>query len=394
MKIAMYAIAKNEAKHVDRWYESVKDFDEIVVVDTGSTDGTPDLLRAKGVRVEQIRFEPFRFDSARNAALSLVSEDMDYAMFMDLDETMPEGSVETLRQAITSEKDMYAVQLIFDFDENRTPRISYPREALHKRQEFYWQYPVHELMAHRDGQYKYEEVQVQVFHEPDRSKPRSQYLGLLQTAVEENPDNARCLLYLGREYMYNGEYFDAIMWLKRHLEVEKHAPFRAESAGFIADCYERMDGNMEEALDESAAWHHRAISEFPRAREPYCGLARLYFVCGQWEAAIGVIRSALLIDERPNVSMIHTDMFYQHWCYHVLASAYYNLGRLEEAKENIILAVQNASAIDSSLANDAARILGVPNDYQSISREIAESVKESLSGNEQEGAEQVSGAVS
>lgn len=51
MKLAVYAIAKNEAQHVARWYESVKDADEIVVLDTGSTDGTQKMLSDLGVRV-------------------------------------------------------------------------------------------------------------------------------------------------------------------------------------------------------------------------------------------------------------------------------------------------------------------------------------------------------
>ena len=37
-KISVYAICKNEEKFVDRWYESMKEADEIYVLDTGSTD--------------------------------------------------------------------------------------------------------------------------------------------------------------------------------------------------------------------------------------------------------------------------------------------------------------------------------------------------------------------
>ena len=39
-KIAVYAISKNEEKFVDRWYESMKEADNIYVLDTGSTDNT------------------------------------------------------------------------------------------------------------------------------------------------------------------------------------------------------------------------------------------------------------------------------------------------------------------------------------------------------------------
>ena len=38
LKVVVYAISKNEEQFVDRWYESIKDADDIYVLDTGSTD--------------------------------------------------------------------------------------------------------------------------------------------------------------------------------------------------------------------------------------------------------------------------------------------------------------------------------------------------------------------
>ncbi len=64
MKICAYTICLNEEKHVMRWLEATKDADLRVVVDTGSTDRTVDLLRAApNVIVHQISIKPFRFDN-------------------------------------------------------------------------------------------------------------------------------------------------------------------------------------------------------------------------------------------------------------------------------------------------------------------------------------------
>ena len=46
MKIYVYAIAKNEAAFARRWMASMAEADGVYVLDTGSTDGTAELLRA------------------------------------------------------------------------------------------------------------------------------------------------------------------------------------------------------------------------------------------------------------------------------------------------------------------------------------------------------------
>ena len=43
MKVAVYTVAKNEAKQVQPFMESCRDADLVVIADTGSTDGTPEL---------------------------------------------------------------------------------------------------------------------------------------------------------------------------------------------------------------------------------------------------------------------------------------------------------------------------------------------------------------
>ena len=51
MKVCVYAICKNEEKHVKRWYQSMKEADSIYVLDTGSTDNTVNELKKLGINV-------------------------------------------------------------------------------------------------------------------------------------------------------------------------------------------------------------------------------------------------------------------------------------------------------------------------------------------------------
>ena len=52
-KVCVYAISKNEEKFVSRWVESMKEADEIYVLDTGSTDDTRKKLKKLGVHVKK-----------------------------------------------------------------------------------------------------------------------------------------------------------------------------------------------------------------------------------------------------------------------------------------------------------------------------------------------------
>ena len=75
MKIVVYAICKNEAGYAERWMASMAEADGVYVLDTGSTDGTAERLRALGAVVVEERVEPWRFDTARNRSLELVPGD-------------------------------------------------------------------------------------------------------------------------------------------------------------------------------------------------------------------------------------------------------------------------------------------------------------------------------
>lgn len=370
MKVAVYAIAKNEQANVLEWLNQFKEADYIVVVDTGSTDNTLMMLEANKTDFPQltyfnIAFTPFRFDSAKNIALSFVPKDADICFTCDFDERVSDNVIDTLRNTELNYNQTGSINLIFSRDGNGAPAITYPRESVHLCDGFYWKYPVHEILSKRDGTaHETISVDIDVNHLPDTSKDRRFYLELLELMLEENNDVPRAYQYLGREHMYNGNYFDAVQYLKRHIEIEPHGPFRSESAIYIGQCYLGMVDGLEDAETEAESWFLRAAAEFNRSREPYIHLAHLYMKCGEMEAAIGMARIANGIEKPTAVAVINEMLYDSMYVYHLLATCYYNMGRVDDAKQAITDALSGRGdtvQVPADMLRDIALIFGVEN---------------------------------
>lgn len=87
--ISAVLIAKDEARCIARCLQSVKPFvDRMLVLDTGSTDGTPDLAKACGAELHHLAW-PNDFAAARNHALDLA--DADWTLTIDADEWIASG---------------------------------------------------------------------------------------------------------------------------------------------------------------------------------------------------------------------------------------------------------------------------------------------------------------
>lgn len=106
-RLACCMIAKNEAEFIVGAIESVKGLaDEIIVVDTGSTDDTVALARGAGARVE---FFPWigDFSAARNASIGYATAD--WILCLDADERLQKASYSAVRAVMEEAGDPHRV---------------------------------------------------------------------------------------------------------------------------------------------------------------------------------------------------------------------------------------------------------------------------------------------
>ena len=204
-KVCVYAITKNEEKFVNRWFNSMKEADEIYVLDTGSTDNTVNLLKSLGVNVTVKEIHPWRFDVARNESLELVPKDTDICVCTDLDEVFESGWRKELEK-LWEPNARIRYNYNWSFDKYNKPAVNFYIEKIHSRDNYEWVHPVHEVLKTSIKEKIITTNNITLNHYPDSTKSRSSYLPLLELSVQEDPNDDRNMHYLGREYMYYKQY--------------------------------------------------------------------------------------------------------------------------------------------------------------------------------------------
>lgn len=321
MKICVYAISKNEEKFVSRWVKSMKEADEIYVLDTGSTDNTVNKLQELNVNVTQKIITPWRFDIARNESLKLVPVDTDICVCTDLDEVFEPGWRKKLEAQWTKDATRARYNYNWSLDKNNKPIVNFNVEKIHTRKNYKWIHPVHEVLTYTKENEKIITINdITVNHYPDSTKSRSSYLPLLELSVQEDPEDDRNMHYLGREYMYNGKWNQAITTLKKHLSLKKATwkDERAASMRFISRCYKNLN-NYPEARD----YLNQAIKEAPYLRDAYVERALLEYEQNNYKEIENYCLKALKITTHEK-TYINEPFSWDHTIYDLLAiSCYY-----------------------------------------------------------------------
>ena len=147
--ISLCMIVKNEESILARCLDTAADLaDEIVIVDTGSTDGTKQVAARYTDKIYDFEWID-DFSAARNFAFSKAT--MEYIYSADADEVLSEENrerfrrmKETLLPEIEIVQMKYANQLqfrtVYNFDEEYRPKL------FKRKRDFVWEAPIHETV--------------------------------------------------------------------------------------------------------------------------------------------------------------------------------------------------------------------------------------------------------
>jgi len=231
MKISASLIVKNEENHLRTCLESIKGVDEIVIVDTGSSDNTIEIAKKYTEKVyygEEYLWQD-DFAHSRNQSLQLCTGD--WILIIDADEVLEEGGLKKLRNAI---KKTSKTGLDFTAASASNHLQSHQSIRAFKKSAGQWAGKAHNYLEGVDA----EKSDITIYYgysdahklDPDRT------LRILKKACEENPDLARERYYLAREYWYRKDYEEALEHWQKYVKISTFLSEKSDAYLMMARC--------------------------------------------------------------------------------------------------------------------------------------------------------------
>lgn len=289
-EISAALIIRDDASTLGALLESIRPHvDEIVVVDTGSVDGSPDIARRYADKVvtwlgcndpDSGLIEDFA--AARNYSFELASKE--WVAWFDGDDVV-EGGQYLRELAEKTEEDNKIWMLPYEYSHDAAGRcttLQYRERLVRPRHKLEWKMPVHEYLGFAgaiEGTINTDfDHRVRVIHRKQHSSKLREVgrnLRILKKHVAKAYESdIRALHYLGFEYAAQGEGGNALRLLKRHVALEMWPDQRMLSLLGIAEIYRAIQD-----WDSVIYWAGQAIQcrSWP---EPYWQLCRAYYHLG------------------------------------------------------------------------------------------------------------------
>ena len=297
-RLSISQIVKNEAHVIERMLNSIKSIiDCAVFVDTGSTDGTQDVIKKWGEsnNIPCFVYErPFdNFENCRNYAMQMVKDKSDYAFWLDADETIEIDPKVFDKNKL--DKDLYMFNTYIG-------AMKYTRnECWNTNKAFRWYGPVHEFIVCDEqgissGLMEGLHVKVQMDggswkgNIPEKYKSHA---AILEEYINNKDRNARWVFYTAQSYHDSASIPDNKVEnderLRRSLKYYKERIGRSDGYEEERFYSQFRVGTITKALEEPWFKVHqeflKAYAMDPLRAEPIKAIVDYYLNNGEWNMA-------------------------------------------------------------------------------------------------------------
>jgi glycosyltransferase involved in cell wall biosynthesis len=268
-------IVKDESSVICRCLESVKHLlDYWVIVDTGSTDGTQEIIREFLSDVPgELHERPWvNFGHNRNAALDLARGKADYLFFIDADDRLSFSESFTMPLL---DKDCYYVNQTTQCDESQLNNLVVL--MIRDQPDYRWVGALHEVLSCKMPKSCETFVGVinEYHHDGARSNDPDIYLKevqILEAAIREDTTNSRNIFYLARSYWYSGMLQQALNTYETRATMEG----KEDEVYYSLYAIALLQSLLNESFASIVKSYCRAYSYRPTRAEPLFDLGEIF----------------------------------------------------------------------------------------------------------------------
>lgn len=325
--VCLNMIVKNESHVIRRCLDSVKPIiDYWVIVDTGSSDGTQQIIKSylKDIPGE-LHERPWKnFAHNRNEALEYTKGKADYILFMDADDWLEFDNLPSLPSLTCERYNIWRVVGEDSFLNHQLVLASLPWK---------WVGVVHEHLecGKKPTMETLEHVVYRVGNDGashnDPSKFQK-YISLLEEALKQEPDNSRYVFYLAQSYLGAGNFEKAVEFYTKRLYMGIWTEETFWALLNLGQLYQLLHHPIEKAIHA----YSLALSFLPYRSEPVYFLAELYNRQGNYQAAYHYLKHWETIPKTKKKDYFYNyDWTCEYGLLFQLSVAAYYVGKYEES---------------------------------------------------------------
>lgn len=308
--ISLCMITKNEEKFLEQCLNSVKDLiDEIIIIDTGSTDRTKEIAKKFNAKISDFEWIG-DFSAAKNESLKHATKD--WILVLDADEIIEKKDLKKIKKLIENDDGFSGFKL-----EQRSYTNNYFEGALEnnsdfelvKKYPFYisnflvrlfknnlgvkFRHRVHELAEDfmRENNLKYKKTDIILHHfgsvkdENTIKEKAGQYSGIILKQLEENPESPRYDYQAARMYVGRNDFNNALKFFKKTAKIDANYKLVFSE---IAKIYLQMNDK-----NRAIEYFKKSTKQNPDNPSPANNLAVVYMSMGKFELAKKILEEQL-----------------------------------------------------------------------------------------------------
>lgn len=279
-------IVKNEEKTLPTCLKSIKNHvDEIVIVDTGSTDGTLSIAESFGARVYHHPWEN-HFSKHRNQSLSYAQGEWHF--IIDADEELQAENVDDLRQALLPADDMDAIAVVVEcpFGENGARACHNSIRLIRNHRGIFYKGRVHNYLV---GAKRVLCAPVHILHHgyvSDRETQVKRFertTALLRKDIEEDPENPRPHHFLAASFLSEHMNSEAAREAEKAISLRQKSPLEIHT--YLWSLYIASSAYLEMGeLEKAHALAKMGVDTHPDHLDSHYNLAVISYHTGDAEA--------------------------------------------------------------------------------------------------------------